>query len=60
MNVFDEDRPAPRGRPPAQRGGGPRRAGWGLAGLILVGLGLAIGIYNACKIEVGTAKELAS
>lgn len=54
MNAFDDDRLPPRGRSPARAL--PR---WvlGLAGLALVGLGLAVAGYNACKIEVGTGMQ---
>jgi regulator of protease activity HflC (stomatin/prohibitin superfamily) len=54
MNVFDEDRSAPRGRSPAR---GIPRMGMGLVGLVLVGLGVAVALYNACKIEVGTGQQ---
>ena len=54
MNAFDEDRPAPRGRPPAR--GLPRGVG-ALVGLTLVGIGLVVAIYNACKIEVDTGLQ---
>jgi regulator of protease activity HflC (stomatin/prohibitin superfamily) len=54
MNAFDEDRPAPRGRPPAR--GLPRGAG-ALVGLALVGIGIVTAIYNACKIEVDTGQQ---
>ncbi len=54
MNAFDEERPAPRGRPPAR--GLPRGAG-AVVGLALVGIGIVIALYNAFKIEVDTGQQ---
>ena len=54
MNVYDEDRPRQRGPRPA-----PPWARFAMAagGLLLLGLGLAVPAYNACKIEVGTGQQ---
>ena len=54
MSAFEEERLA-RPRPPHIR-----RGPWGgmaFVGLILLGLGLVIAVYNACKIEVGTGQQ---
>ena len=56
MNAFDGDRSMPRGRSPSPARGVPR-VGIGLVGLVLVGIGLVVGLYNACKIEVGTGQQ---
>ena len=54
MNVYGEDRPAPRGRRPDR---GMPRGKMAIAGLALVGIGLVTALYNACKIEVGTGHQ---
>jgi regulator of protease activity HflC (stomatin/prohibitin superfamily) len=54
MNAFDEERWVPRGRSPAPVL--PRRA-VALGGLVLIGLGLVVAVYNACKIEVDTGQQ---
>ena len=51
MYAFDEERPARRGPRPLPSGA---RRMLALGGFILLGIGLAIAIYNACKIEVDT------
>src|SRR4051812_27519027 len=54
MNAFEEERPRRPVPPPGRRGG---RRSMAAAGLILLGLGLVLGLYNACKIDVGTGQE---
>ncbi len=54
MYAFDEDRPARRGPTPARRG---TRVIIALGGLILLGVGLVVALYNACKIDVGTGQQ---
>ena len=56
MNAFEEDRPALRGRPPSRRSGLGRGA-MATAGLVLLGLGFVLALYNACKIDVGTGQQ---
>jgi regulator of protease activity HflC (stomatin/prohibitin superfamily) len=54
MHAYEDERGAPRGRRP----GGPRaRLGTAAAGLVLLGLGLAVPLYNSCRIEVGTGQQ---
>ena len=56
MYAFDEERPALPGRrlPPSR---GPRGA-MAVGGLLLLGLGLAVAVYNECKIDVGTGQQV--
>ena len=54
MTAHDEERPARPGRWPDWS---RTRGVMALGGLILVGLGLVMTIYNACKIEVDTAQQ---
>ena len=54
MYAFDEDRPARRGPTPARRG---TRVIIALGGLILLGVGLVVGLYDSFKIEVGTGHQ---
>jgi regulator of protease activity HflC (stomatin/prohibitin superfamily) len=54
MNAWDDEGRARHG-PHADR---PRRQSWVVAsGLILLGLGTVVSLYNACKIEVGTGQQ---
>jgi len=56
MHAFDEARPALPGRrlPPVRSG--PRGV-MALGGLLLLGLGLVLAVYNSCKIEVDTGQQ---
>ena len=56
MHAFDGERPALPGRrmPPERRG---LRGAMIVGGLLLLGLGLVLAVYNACKIEVGTGQQ---
>jgi regulator of protease activity HflC (stomatin/prohibitin superfamily) len=54
MHAVEDERPARRGPPPAR---GWAHGGLGFVGGILLLLGLSAGIYNACKIEVGTGQQ---
>ena len=57
MNAFDDDRPPRRAalRPP--RGSGKFKGLLAFAGLVLLGLGLVLGVYRACRIDVGTGYQ---
>jgi hypothetical protein len=54
MNAFEDQRLARRGPPPDRRWPQGGVAG---GGLILLGLGLVVAVYNACKIDVGTGQQ---
>ncbi|MBV8129909.1 MAG: hypothetical protein JO114_19845 [Planctomycetaceae bacterium] len=55
MYAFDEERPAlPGQRLPARR---RPRGVMVLGGLLLLGLGLVLAVYNSCKIDIGTAQQ---
>ncbi len=55
MYAFDEERPALPGRrlPTPRRPRGVMILG----GLLLLGLGLVVAVYNSCKIDVGTGQQ---
>ncbi|MBV8487589.1 MAG: hypothetical protein JO161_04870, partial [Planctomycetaceae bacterium] len=55
MNALDDARP-PR-RPPLWPPRGNFKAPLIFAGLVLIGLGLLLGIYRACRIDVGTGYQ---
>ncbi len=55
MSAFEVERPARHGPPRDRRGPWGGMAAFG--GLILLGVGLVISVYNACKIEVGTGQQ---
>ncbi|MGO9596637.1 MAG: SPFH domain-containing protein [Isosphaeraceae bacterium] len=57
MNAFDDDRPPRRAALPPPRGSGKFKGLLALAGLVLLGLGLVLGIYRECRIEVGTGYQ---
>ncbi len=55
MYAFNEERPAlPGRRLPARRGPSGVMV---LGGLLLLGLGLVLAVYNSCKIDVGTGQQ---
>ena len=55
MYAFNEERPAlPGRRLPASRGPSGVMV---LGGLLLLGLGLVLAVYNSCKIDVGTGQQ---
>jgi regulator of protease activity HflC (stomatin/prohibitin superfamily) len=57
MNAFDDDRPPRHAalRPP--RGGGSFKAILAFVGMVLLGLGLVLGVYQASRIDVGTGSQ---
>ena len=54
MNAFEGERPARYGPPPDSHWPQGRIATIGLG---LLGLGLVVAVYNACKIDVGTGQQ---
>jgi regulator of protease activity HflC (stomatin/prohibitin superfamily) len=54
MNAFEDERPLRYRHVPERHW--PQR-GVASAGLLLLGLGLVVALYNACKIDVGTGQQ---
>ena len=54
MDAIEDER---RYRAEATAGPAMGRGGIALGGLILLGLGLVMTVYNLCKIEVGTGQQ---
>jgi len=54
MNAFEDERPRRPGPPPGHRFA---LGGIAIGGLLLVGLGLVMAVYNSCKIEVDTGQQ---
>ena len=54
MNAFEDERPARYGPPPDRRW---PQAGIGRIGLAVLGLGLVVALYIACKIVVETGRQ---
>ncbi len=54
MNAFEDEHQARAGPPPVQRFA---LGGIAIGGLLLVGLGFVMAVYNACKIEVDTGQQ---
>jgi regulator of protease activity HflC (stomatin/prohibitin superfamily) len=57
MNAIDDDRPPRRAAQRPPRGGGSFKGFLAVVGVVLLGLGLVLGVYRACRIDVGTGYQ---